>query len=264
MPGRKRYRTETGPRPSRVGRLKRAQTRGKASGRKARNALVKVPRGKLAFPQEMRATLRYVDTFNLTPSSQSATGFSIRGNDLYDPQVSVGGHQPRGFDQYTVLYKKFTVVASKISVTFAYEAYNGCTEQDVTGMPLQSIQSQNDAVVGVPSCICLIHKAVAPNTSQTIEQFQEQDRTKWKTITSQSDAKTVSTGLKASEFFGKDFLVGADGYTGTASSHPENQLYYHIMAARNSDEYPGSVKLRANVVVEYDAVWTEPKQLPAS
>lgn len=264
MPGSKRYRTESGFRPSRVGRLKRAQTRGKASGRKARNALVKVPRGKLAFPQEMRTTLRYVDTFNLSPSSQTATGFSIRANDLYDPQVSAGGHQPRGFDQYSTLYKKFTVTASKISVTFAYEAYNGCTDQDATGMPLQSIQSGSSAVVGSPACICLVHKAVAPNTTQTIEQFQEQDRTKWKTITPQSDAKTVSTRLKASEFFGKDFLVGADGYTGTASAHPENQLYYHVMAARNSDEYPGTIKLRANVVVEYSAVWTEPKQLPQS
>jgi len=74
----------------------------------------------------------------------------------------------------------------------------------------------------------------------------------------------VSTSSSVTEFFGKDFLVGADGYTGTASSDPDNKLFYHIMVGLNTNEYPHPVKMRANVCVQYDVVWTEPKQLAAS
>jgi len=238
----------------------------RSSGRlRSRNAMVSVPRGKLAFPQEMRTKLRYVETFDLEPTNQTAVGFSILANGMYDPEVSVGGHQPRGFDQYTELYQKFTVKASKISVTFAYEGYNGAAGFLETGGPSQAIYgSATNNQPAVPSAICLIHKSVEGNIAGAIETFQERDRTKWTSISPQGDPKTVSTGLRVSEFFGKDFLVGADGYTGTDSADPTNLVYYHVMTGLNSNEYPRQINVRANCIIEYDVVWTEPKQLTAS
>lgn len=41
----------------------------------------------------------------------------MRGNDLYDPEVRVGGHQAFYYDQMKVLYGAFRVNASKIAVT---------------------------------------------------------------------------------------------------------------------------------------------------
>lgn len=266
MPSQKRMRTEGGSRPSRTGWLQRKQTRQRGKGRlRSRNALVSVPRGKLAFPQEMRTKLRYVETFDLEPTSQTAAGFSLLANGMYDPEVGVGGHQPRGFDQYTALYQKFTVKSSKISVTFAYEGYNGPAGFLTTGGPSQAIYttSENNQAA-VPSAICLVHKSVETNDTGTIESFQERDRTKWKSICPGGEVKTVSTGLHCSDFFGKDFLVGADGYTGTDSTDPDNKLYYHVMCGLNSNEYPRQINVRANCIVEYDVVWTEPKQLAAS
>jgi len=234
------------------------------TGRSNRNRIVSVPRGKLAFPQEMRTTLRYVVSYDLEPTSATAAGKSLLANGLYDPEVSVGGHQPRGFDQYTDLYHKFTVRSSKLSVTFSYEGYLGPAGTTSTGQPNQAIEDAGGDVVAVPGAICLIHKAVAPNVTGTIENFQEKDKTKWTQIVPSSGPKTISTVMRASEFFGKDFLVGADGYTGDDSADPANKLYYHIMAGLNSNEYPNQIKVRANCVVEYDVVWTEPKQLAAS
>jgi len=43
----------------------------------------------------------------------------------YDPEVALGGHQPRGFDQFTDVYNTFTVLGSKISVSWMYEGYDG-------------------------------------------------------------------------------------------------------------------------------------------
>lgn len=263
---RKRMRTETGSKPSRTSWLQARQRRGRRSGRlRSRNALVSVPRNKLAFPQSMATKLRYVDSIDLTPNSQTAVGVSFLANGMYDPDTRVGGHQPRGFDQYTELYQKFTVKASKISVTFAYEGYMGAASFDSVNRPSLGFYTKttND-FPAVPAAICLVHKSVETNVSGTIESFQERDRTKWKTICPTAAPQTVSTGLKVSDFFGKDFLVGADGYTGTDSSDPDQILYYHVMCGLNSNEYPQQNNVRANVVIEYDVVWTEPKQLAAS
>lgn len=235
----------------------------KASGRKARNALVKVPRNKLGFPQEMATTLRYVTTFPLEPNSSSAAGISILANGLYDPEVPVGGHQPRGFDQYMEQYQKFTVSSSKIAVTFAFSGYLGPPPgvTGSTGAPLQQMEDTGANVVARPSVICLVHKAVAANATGTINNFQEQDRTRWVTIVPQGEAKTVRASLSCKEFFGKDFLIGSDGYTGTDSSDPDNLLYYHVMAGRNDDGAAGKVPVVANIMVEYKVTFTEPKQL---
>lgn len=262
---RSRYSFETGPRPSRTDMLRRLQRR-RPSRLKSRNALVRVPRNKLGFPQEMSTTLRYVTTFALEPVSSSASGISILANDLYDPEVSVGGHQPRGFDEFIAQYKKFTVTSSKVSVTFAYEGYLGAPPGvvDSTGAPVQQIEDTGANVAAAPSVICLVHKATGANVTGTINNFQEQDRTRWCTITPTGEAKTVRTSLTAREFFGKDFLVGSDGYTGTVAGSPTNLLYYHIMAGRNDDGPSGKVHIQANIVVEYKVTFTEPKQLGES
>lgn len=230
-----------------------------------RNAIVTVPRGKLAFPQEMRTTLRYVATHDLDPSSSTSNGVTFLANGIFKPEHTHTGHQPRGFDQYADLYNTFTVTASKISVTFAFGGYMGSGGHDATGKPSLAIYAKNtNDVPAPPSAICLVHKSAELNSTGTIESFQEKDKTKWVTITSAGEAKIVSTRLRTSEFFGKDALVGAEGYTGSSTADPSEKLYYHIMAGLNSGEYPGQVDVRANICVSYDVVWTNPKQLAAS
>jgi len=263
--GRKRTRVESGFRPRRTDALRRAQG-GRFSGLKSRNALVRVPRNKLGFPQEMSTTLRYVVSENLTPGTDTAEGFTLRANGMFDPEYSLGGHQPRGFDQYMALYNRFTVTSCKISVTFAYRGYPGAPPGavDGTGAPVQQTEDMGADVTAPPSVICLVHKAVSLNTTQTINQFQEHDRTKWVTITPIGEAKTVSTSLTCREFFGKDFLVGSDGYTGTDSADPSNPVYFHIMAGKNDDGADKAVQIQANCIMEYKCTFTEPKQLAES
>ena len=244
-----------------------AKLRGKTKRRRthSRNAIVTVPRGKLAFPQEMRTTLRYVATHDLDPTSATMAGVTFLANGIFKPEHTHTGHQPRGFDQYADLYNTFTVTSSKISVTFALGGYMGSGGHDATGKPSLAIyaKSTND-VPAPPSVICVIHKSAELNATGSIESFQEKDKTKWVTITSAGEAKVVSTRLRTSEFFGKDALVGAEGYTGSSTADPSEKLYYHIMAGLNSAEYPGQVDVRANICVSYDVVWTNPKQLSAS
>jgi len=250
-----RRRTQT---PKHAWKAKRRRTH-------SRNAVVAVPRGKLAFPQEMRTTLRYVASHDLEPTSSTSAGVTFLANGIFKPEHTHTGHQPRGFDQYADLYNTFTVTSSTISVTFSMGGYMGSGGFDSTGKPSLAIyaKSTND-VPAPPGVICLVHKSAELNSSGTIESFQEKDKTKWTQISSSGEPKVVSTRLRTSEFFGKDALVGAEGYTGSSSADPAEKLYYHIMAGLNTAEYPSQVNVRANICVSYDVVWTNPKQLAAS
>ena len=56
-----------------------------------------------------------------TPGTTSTQQFQLRANGMFDPQTAVGGHQPRGFDEFMEAYDMFTVMGSKISCSWMYE-----------------------------------------------------------------------------------------------------------------------------------------------
>lgn len=162
------------------------------------------------------------------------------------------------------VYKKFTVKGSRISVTWTYEGYNGCSQYMTTGAPQQSIQAATGAVQAVPATVGMVIPSVEASVSGTVTSSQEIEKARWATLTPVGDAKTITSSAAPSDFFGKDFLVGADGYTGSISSDPDNKVYFHVIAGLQHDEYPVTIKLRANVCITYDVTFTEPKFLPVS
>lgn len=213
----------------------------------------------------MQTQLRYCDSLDFTPNSSTIQVKSFLANGLYDPDVALGaGHQPRGFDEFMEVYQKFTVKSSRISVTFSFEGYNGPAETNNVGAPQQSIQSAAGQVQAVPAISCMIIPTTVGSVSGTVSQTQEIEKCVWTHIVPVSDPKTLSRSARMSDFFGKDFLVGADGYTGDDGHDPSNLLYYHIAAGQQSNEYPVTIKVRANICITYDAVFTEPKFLPVS
>ena len=237
---------------------------GKSGARRSRNALVKVPRNKIGFPQSMSTQLRYCDVIDFTPSSNTIGLHTFLANGLFDPDTSLGGHQPRGFDEFMEVYKKFTVKGSKISITWTYEGYNGPSAQMQTGAPAQQIQTASGGVQAVPAVVGMVIPSAESSASGTVTQNQEVEKARWCTITPQGEGKTITSSVVPSDFFGKDFLVGADGYTGTNAADPSNKLYYHVCSGLQHDEYPITIKVRANVVITYSVTFTEPKYLPVS
>ena len=265
MPGGKRRRVAGGiSHRDRRGNLTWRRTASKSSGRKARNAIVSVPRNKMGFPQSMRASLRYVDSLDFVPTSSTTVRQTFLANGLFDPWTSVGGHQPRGFDEFCDVYLKYTVKAAKISVTFTYEGYNGPFGTTSTSAPAQYIGTVSPAPAACPPAVLIVRPSVEATTSGSVSSQQEIDKSKWVTITPQSGPGVVAHSTAPADWFGKDFLVGSDGYTGTSSTDPTNKVYFHVMAGLQHNEYAQSVKLRANICITYDVVWTEPKPLAVS
>jgi len=261
MPFKKRrMTTEATRRPTRTGALRKKQT-----SSQRRNARVVVPRNKLGFPISMTSTVRFVKKFDFAPTSTATAVWSLRANGAYDPDAALGGHQPRGFDEYSELYDTFTVTSSKVSVNWMYEAYDGPTMLD-GGHLTQKIDTSDEDIPGLSPVICGIFKSNEvygsgiPNTEQ-----MEKDRTTWVVMNPQSEPKISTAKSNFSEFFGKQDLVAAEGYSGSASADPANQVYYHIWCSRGSDDYPaGNCKISAYASIEYRIIWTDPKALPAS
>ncbi len=225
-----------------------------------------VPRNKLGFPQSMVATLRFCARKEFIPTGTTTAVWSFRANDMYDPDAATGGEQPRGFSEYSELYNNFTVTSSKCNVNWMLEGYDGPSQTAGTPAALIKTYDESTEAPAVPPVICgIMRSADTYGSGIAVNEQMEHDRTTWKVMTPQSGAEITSSKTNFVEFFGKQDLVAADGYSGTASASPENQAFYHIWAARGSDDYPhGTVKVVAFVTIEYRVTWTEPKPLADS
>lgn len=233
---------------------------------KARNNRVYVPRKKLGFPQSLRTTLRYTTRKDLDVSSLEDVQYeSFRANGMFDPEVSLGGHQPRAFDQLMGLYKTFTVLGSKISVNWVYKGYDGPASVDAGQAHLIKTISGEDAAAAVPPVMVGIHKGIeALALPLTAAEVMEHDRTSWKAMTAPEGQITQRMSCHIPSLYGKSNLVGSDGYTGDATADPTEQPHYTIWAGRMNDTAQGKCYLVAYITIEYDAVFTEPKILAAS
>lgn len=68
------------------------------------------------IPQKKLVKLRYVESIQLNPGTVANAFHDFSTNSIYDPNSSVGGHQPLFHDQYANLYGRYTVLGSKCIV----------------------------------------------------------------------------------------------------------------------------------------------------
>lgn len=231
-----------------------------------------VPRNKIGFAQSFRTKLRYVTKKDMVVNSIETVEFeSFRANGMYDPEISVGGRQPRGFDQAMALYGTFTVLGSKISVNWAYAGYDGPAALDATtsAFLIKTSKPADDAgdgavAAGVP-VMCGIYKGTeALANPSSAAQIMEHDRTVWKPMCHQQGGIITSASARIASFFGNAKLVGNEAFSGTGSADPEEQVRYTIWCGRTNGTSAGICAVTAYVTIEYDVVFTEPKVLQAS
>lgn len=255
------FSTEGGRRPKRTRALRKTQ-RGRV------NALVRVPRNKLAFPQRMQTQLRYVDRqeFNLSGGAAVAPVY-WKANGLFDPYYASGGHQPRGFDQFMEQYQMFTCTGAKIAVNWVYLGYDGpATTGPTVGALVKTTGTTTDEneMMAQTGVVVGVHKGTEFLTAGQAEEQMEKDKTSWKVMTPQSGSVTTGTALKVREWYG-DFSIGAADYSGSDSADPRNELYFAVWAGKTSDNNVSTVtKVIAYVTITYDVTFTEPKALVAS
>lgn len=87
-----------------------------------------IQRGYLPLGKEFLARLPYCETFTLTApyaTNVSSTIYTYRTNDIYDPRVEVGGHQPLQFDTLATVYHRVWVWGAKVTMVFTNPSNSG-------------------------------------------------------------------------------------------------------------------------------------------
>lgn len=241
-----------------------ARTRTINPYRRPRNAMVSVPRAKIGFPQSMRTKLRYATRVEFVPTGTTVVSKTFLANGLFDPDTTVGGHQPRGFDEFMAAYTTFTVQGSRASCSFMYEGYDGPSVIAAPGNLVKTVTT-GDGQPALTPMICGLHKGVDAIGSGTGQEQIEKDRTTWSFINGQTRHATLRQKLSVADFYGKHALTGAEGYTGSDAADPTEQVYWSVWCGRVSDDYPQEqTKVVGYLVIEYDVVFTEPKSLTKS
>lgn len=67
------------------------------------------------YPNKIAIRLKYADYQFVAPLT-SVAHWKVSANNLWDPYVPTGGHQPRGYDQLFAIYQRAAVKWSKIKV----------------------------------------------------------------------------------------------------------------------------------------------------
>lgn len=213
------------------------KTRGKKKFHKKSSLYHARPMGQLA-PPKLFAKLRYVE--RLTGKAIAANGVSTvsyRGNGCFDPAVAVGGHQPMGFDQYMGLYLNFTVIASKITVSFISQT--AATDGVMTLRPA-SVSTDNS------------------DPQNTIEQVN----TKWLPFSE----KAQSTGVRTlSHYYTTKKQLGRfynnENLRGTSSADPVTQWYWNASFYNNTSTL---INYDAVISIDYFVIFDQRDETPTS
>lgn len=194
----------------------------------------------------MAAKLRYADTHDLTFGGVTAYSDVIyRANCAFDPYATGVGHQPRGFDQYMTMYDHFTVVGSKISLTFTNES--------------------NAAPVSMPiACAVVLSDNNVPITTSWADIMERGDIAKTTIAHPEGSnaVRSIKKGFGAKKFFSVSNVMDNANLKGDVVTSPQEQAYFHILNAVPAIASDRGVNVQ--VVIDYIVVFSEPKQPPQS
>jgi len=189
-----------------------------------------------SIPNKMTVKLPYASQSYLNPAIGTAGVQVFRANDLYDPDFTAGGHQPRGFDQWALFYDHFTVIGAKITVRFV------------------SMDLDYEQVAGV---------ALMDTTTArvNVNDYLEMDRVKYATFGSRysGDAlRTMTIKCNPSRFLGVSKPLTNPNLKGTIASSPTEDVAFHVFT-QCVDETQNGGYMYYVAEIEYIAVFTEPK-----
>lgn len=205
------------------------------SGRRSAEAIIVQPWQSL-FPVRTLRRLRYNDSAVLTSTTGSVASYVLRANDLYDPDFTGTGHQPMGFDQMMVFYNHFTVVRSRLTVSFenySLAAAAHCivrADGDSTSM---TVPSRIQELGGLVEIVCEYKQASGSN-------------------------KTAVLDIDVAKFQGvsRSALTADPSLQGSSGASPQEIVYYHIEMWNN---LAASGSVVVDYILEQDAYFTEPR-----
>jgi len=189
-----------------------------------------------------KSILLYSDNRLITPTAGAATAYVYTANGLYDPDVTGIGHQPMGYDQLMSLYEHYTVLQGKITVCFVNES---AVETGFVGIGLFPDSTIETNPAKMIENGLLNHGYIAPRNGDSKSQI------------------TLTVPFNIAKVNGRTgSIVGDDLYRGDGSANPTEQTYLHVFAYNLATA--NAMAVRCNVLIEFEAVFTEPRKLAQS
>lgn len=188
------------------------------------------------MPNKFATKLRYVSYADINPGAGIPGVQIVSANGLFDPDITGVGHQPRGFDQFMLMYDHYTVVGAKITVTFSHKHDTTDYNRRIGVTLRDSFSIAND-----------------------MNDYAESRTTKTRTIVhNATQPVTMSMTYSTRKFLGRSHPLSDPDLKGSSSSNPNEQAYFHIWNQPYSTTDIGSVRI--DYRIDYLVVFTEPKQ----
>jgi len=159
----------------------------------------------------MRIKVHYDTSYVTSNATGLYTEIQLRGNSLYDPEVTIGGSQPYSFAAWSAFYRKYRVHGSSVRVT-AYPT-GGTIIANTTQIILLPTSNSSDA-----SGVAVDVVTQMPYAKNSISNaFKGQS--------------TLSSYMSTRKMFGIDKpQFGREVYEGFVSGDPTTQWYWNILA----------------------------------
>lgn len=168
---------------------------------------------------------------------------TFRATDLYDPDYTGTGHQPLGFDQMMLMYRKFLVLKSKISVI--------------------ATMVHPDATLDDHPANLLVYKNMTqdiPSTQNDMETIIENGKNyKLSRLIHAKQICKASLVFNLSEF--GPYNLDPNQMSGTGSSSPGNYANFYVCLynpKEDSEFWAATPKFRLEIVIDYVAKFYDP------
>lgn len=213
----------------------------KSRRKKRRRNVIHTPNQGLIIAPRQIVKFRYNSQVQIDATSVAAAVFTIRANDLYDPEASGVGHQPLGFDEWMQFYDHFTVLGAKITATF---------------IPTDASNTLTPQWVGIQT------SAGTSPLTYNAQSFLEQKYVAKKMLglPTARGPTSVTTQVSVKKFLGVKDLIDEDNNAGTRSASPFEGVFFHVFSCPYSSFYNPSI-VNVSITVEYIAMLHEVRQL---
>lgn len=198
------------------------------------------------FPKTTAVKLKYVDNVNLDAGVATLASHIFRANSVFDPNQTGVGHQPLGFDQWSVFYNHYVVVGAQIKARF--HSFSNTTGH--SGFNINGIFLSDDTTF-------------SNNPQVLLEQGLTRARYQNPNPSSQA-VQTVTKNFSAKKFFNiTNITDNVDRLGANVSSNPLEQAYF-VVYTGNVDSTVDNTIQSVLVEITYIVIFSEPKELPQS
>lgn len=204
--------------------------------RVARRSYAPTNRG--VMPIKYKTSNRYATVANLDATAVIPAVHVFRANDLYDPDFTGVGHQPRGFDELMAFYEKFTVIGGRVRVDIP------CSDVNLM------------LYIGLS------------NTSTALNRNAYEELNNFKKVivggrSGTGSPRTVYFKYNPNKYLAVSKPLSESDLSGGSSASPTRQCYLHVAVA-SMDDTTDAPSHPVNVTLDYTSVYHAPKKLNQS